>query len=112
MIIRPEQFEALGLWQRRLFVDQMVQHLDESYPGRIKKDYGLDTRAFVEAGMEKAATYGIGLEPDIESFLEMLVEWGPDFDTAKEWAAEILNNTKCKGSDKILLLEEHERFGD
>jgi hypothetical protein len=112
VIIRAKQFAVLGAQQQRLFRDRMVQRLDSSYPGRISAKYRVETRAFVDAGIAKAGRYGIELEGDIESFLGMLVEWGPDFDVAKAWAAAILNQKNHKGSDKIALLQEHERFGD
>ncbi len=112
MIIRSAQMEAMGARQGRLFLERMVRHLDEAYPGQIRDRFGAETRPFADAGIAKAGRYGIEMEGDIEAFLDMLVVWGPDFDVAKTWAATILNEEDRKGSDKIALLQEHERFGE
>lgn len=111
MIIRFEQFAVLGAEQRRSFLERMIGHLDETYPKRIQDKYGAETIDFVNAGIAKAQEYGIEFEGDIESFLDMRVEWGPEFDVTQAWAAAILTDKRYKGSDKIVLLKEHERFG-
>jgi hypothetical protein len=111
VIIRKEQMGALSANLKRAFQKRMVEHLEDAYPGQIRRKYNSETGEFASTGIAKAERYGIELEGDIETFLDMLVEWSPEFDIQLPWAIAILTDTQRRGSDKITLLQEHERFG-
>lgn len=113
LVIRDEQMEVLSEYCRRSFVERMIAHIDETYPGVIKDKFGADTGSFVSAGVAKAERYGIVYEDDIEAFLDMMARLGPDFDADPRypWAPEVLDDAERSGSAKVALLQEHEAFG-
>jgi hypothetical protein len=67
-----------------------------------------ELRLLIDAGIEKAEYYGITAEDDVQTFLEYMLTYSPDFDTDPEtsWAGEILCRKDIVGALKMLRLRK------
>lgn len=113
LIIRDEQMEALGLYMRRVFEERMVQHVKDAYPGRYQTltEGGLgdkNVRALIRKGIDKAAGYGVEKEGNVTTFIEWMLEYGPDFEVQEEraWMKDILELDTWEEDGKIGAIED------
>lgn len=94
-VIRREQLATLSAYMMKQFEDRMVARLAVELQ-------------FVQEGVRKARGYRITAEPDVARFLELMKQFGPDFDAAPqfEWARPILTHAALPGHAKLALLDE------
>ncbi len=92
MRLRKEQLEAFERYMREGFVRRVMAHLRRFFPAQCAElgDQGL--REMVHYGIERAGSYGIEAEGDISRYIDLMFEFGRDFDSDLRWAAEILND--------------------
>jgi hypothetical protein len=82
------------------FEDRMVAHLAEFFPEKSKALGEADTRERIQEGAVKARRYGIVSEQDVCIYIDMMFEYGNDFDVDPElpWATQVLKDPEIKDS--------------
>lgn len=110
LVIRPEQVEVLSQYMLKQFENRMIVHLRKSFPHETEEMSEVNLRELIQTGIERAKQYGVELENDVQSYLEMMIIYGADFDTNSktDWAGEILRTPDINGTTKINLLEDYE----
>ena len=111
LTIRNAQMAAFAESLRNQFERRMETHLRSRFPERAAAYSSANLTGLVRGGIKQAAHYGIELEPDIRRYLELSLEYGPEFDRDPKlpWAAEILNQD-LDGTEKLQQLDEYELF--
>jgi hypothetical protein len=111
-VIRQEQMDALSRQLLRSFVVRMLLQLKTAFPERTKGLTDDELRERIEAGIERAAKYGVTDEADVERYLEYVVRYGPDFDTNKKtfWAGQILREQSLSGTKKMNRIDDYDLF--
>ena len=104
--------DALSAAVLKRFEERMVVHLRRTFPVETRDVNNTDFRRLVHGGIERAESYGVTDNIDLERFLELTVRYGSDFDTRGDtaWAGEILNDPRIPGDDKMNALEDHVLF--
>lgn len=110
--IREEQLDLLSNYMLKRFEDRMIVHLRDNFPESTKEFSEAELRQMIRAGLDKANTYDVTDEVDVERYLEFMLDYGPDFDVSAKtsWAGEILKKPDLTGTEKILKLDEYELF--
>jgi hypothetical protein len=105
--IRKEQMDVLEKYMIDVFNSRMVSHLRNTYPEETSAIPDEELTALVKSGSEKAESYGIVEDDDIQGFLGCMLIHGSDFDTdsAHPQVQEILGDTRLDGEEKIDLVE-------
>ena len=69
-------------------------------------------REMIRSGINKAETYEVTDEVDVERFLECMVRYGEDFDNDPKtsWAGEILRDEGFNGREKMNRINDYELF--
>ena len=111
LIIRKEQMAVFEALMGERFKRRMAGHLTAAFPGPAGSMTAEDLGSVIEAGIERAAAYGITREGHVQRFLEYMFTHGPDFDTDPEisWAGEVLRMTDVDGSVKMDWIDERRR---
>jgi hypothetical protein len=106
--IRKEQLQALDRDKRESFVDRMLQHLREFFPGKCDALGENQLRKWIEHGIERAKAYRIVSERDVCKYIDVMIVFGKEFDRDKAlpWASKILNGHYSQAGEKIDLLFE------
>lgn len=96
LTIRPAQIRVFSMVAAKNFEDHMVAHLAEFFPQPYQKLGEAKTRAAIQQGVVKAQKYGIVSEHDVCIYIDMMFEYGNDFDVdpALPWASQVLNDPK------------------
>jgi hypothetical protein len=112
MIIRREQMDLLSESVLKQFIDRMVAHLKQEFPEQTVNMPEDNLRNLINESMQRAETYDITDEVDIERYLECVLLYGRDFDVNPEtsWAGEILRNEDLSGFDKMNQINDYELF--
>lgn len=112
LVIRQEQFDALSAGLLEQFEDRMVADLRNDFPNQTAATPEAPLRVQVRAGIEKARTYGVVDEFDIERYLQCMVLHGQDFDVTPRtaWAGEILRTPGLPGDKKMDQINNHQIF--
>jgi hypothetical protein len=103
--IRPEQMKVLDDHMVRKFEDLMVTHLNKYFPEHCKNLGEDGTRKSVRQAIKHAGSYGIVSERDICVYIDVMFEFGRNFDKNPRlpWASKILNDEVLEGlpTDKV-----------
>src|SRR5262249_5126995 len=78
--ILKEQMEALGARTRGRFVNKIADYLQEHFAACFDEMSRADLEAWVEAGVDKAARYGVTTEPEVAQLLLLFLVLGLDVD--------------------------------
>jgi hypothetical protein len=70
----------------------MVGHLGKFFPDEFAAIGEPAIREMIRYGIQRAATYGIVGQRDVCLYLDVMVEFGRDFDVNVPWASAILND--------------------
>jgi len=109
LVIRREQLAVFQIAQRQQFEDSMTAHLAIRFAGRAVAPDKDGLRTLVRDGIRLAGEYGVVAPYDVQRFLELRVEYGPDFHTTP-WAARILKDSTLSGCGKIEHLDDYTFF--
>jgi hypothetical protein len=97
---------------RKPFVRAQAARLRIAFPKEMEliDDQSLLLR--IDGAVERAANYGVVLEPDLELFLDCTFMMSPEFDTDRRfrWANDILNRPDLDGTDKMSMIHDHLLF--
>jgi hypothetical protein len=112
--IRKEQMEVLSDVMRASFIQQEV--------ARLQKDFAPETQelgiseaelpGFVGEAIDKAASYEVSDEQDVELFIDCRLMLSRDFDTDSRfpWAGSTLQRSDLTGTEKMSLIHDHLLF--
>src|SRR2546421_12150551 len=91
LIIRKAQMDALDASTGEAFRKCMLRHVIADFPARAAELGAENTRRVVETMIAKGLDYGIVSEDDLQAYLDVAVELGPEFEELPEmdWAKEI-----------------------
>jgi len=110
--LRQEQMEIFAEHQLQRDAKSMVQTLRLEYPDATNEYNNSDLIALVLEGIQRAQSYDLSDQGDVERFVGLMLEFGHDFDTNPEtsWAGNILKDTEIEGDDKMQALDDHILF--
>jgi hypothetical protein len=109
MLIRKEQLTILTTSSTQKFKNDLVDHIRRCFP----RDYSVlgesRTRAFVDAGVDRARRYGFVSKKEICGLIDLMLIFGPRFDDDSRipWARAILNNRSTTEAAKMQTLVEN-----
>lgn len=94
LVIRKEQWDALGAAAKRAFEDEMVVHLSGFSPPLFKAVGEDQMRRVIRLGMLRAADHSLRNRGPVRFYLEMMLLFGSYFDTDPQypWAKELLGD--------------------
>jgi hypothetical protein len=92
----------------RTFRQNLIEHLNKSYPDQTNSYSKDELLEFVNMGIEKARNYDITIKRYVAEFMSLLMEEGSDFDTRIEntWVREILVRKQVAAEMKIIQLRQ------
>jgi hypothetical protein len=101
--MREEQMAAFSEQACDVFVERVVDHIQEFFPAHYEAMGDADTAALVRRGIERAEAYGIREEALVCQYVDLMLLHGPDFDVnpASAWSQKILTNPKLDAPAKI-----------
>jgi hypothetical protein len=110
--IRPEQMEEMSEYMLHQFEERMVEHLHSAFPDQTEELKKTDLQAIIRTGVDKAESYDVTDEVDVERYLECIVQYGTEFDTdvGTAWAGEILRTDTITGNEKMNQINDYELF--
>lgn len=93
LTMRSAQMTVFSQAALKSFEDRMLDHVKEFFPEKCEK-LGEKTRETIRHGMVKARKYAISSEYDVCIFVDVMFEFGDDFDVDPNlpWASEVLND--------------------
>jgi hypothetical protein len=97
--IRKEQMAVFEKVAEGDFENRMLSHIKEFFPEQHGRFAESSLREFIHYGVDRAAAYGIELQPDVCQFIDLMLVFGRDFDhdPALPWASTILNDPEIPG---------------
>ena len=104
--IRQEQWDAFAEAGKQAYIERAWLRLNRVNP-ELCDELGEDAiRLKLRTGLDRAEHYGITKEADINQYIDLMIEWGDDFDVSPEtpWASEVLNWKDADGSTKVRAL--------
>jgi hypothetical protein len=108
LVIRREQMDALDAYSRATFRQRVVDHLAIDLPQRWAQLGPGGAEMLVDRCIEKGMGYGIDEEDDLQVYVDLCAELGPDFekDEEMEWARDILLKPSLSGRAKLQLIRQ------
>jgi hypothetical protein len=94
MLIRAEQMTAFSRAAFAAFEDRMLLHIQRSFPAVFEKLGEVRVCEAIRYGIQRARTYGLTTQRDVCKYIDLMMEFGRDFDTegTLAGAAEILKD--------------------
>jgi hypothetical protein len=94
IIIRNEQMAALEKASLASFEQRARDYLTEQFPAICARLGPQRLTALIADGIAKARGYGFEIEAQVAGFLELMLTFGPNFDTDSrhEWARKLLDS--------------------
>jgi hypothetical protein len=105
LTIRKEQYAVLEKAELEKFVDQACGHVHRFFPEQFAALGDAKLRELIHFGTHSAARYGITAKGEVLKFIDLMILFGRNFDTAEhlKWANQILNSEN-PSSTKIDML--------
>ena len=100
LVIRQEQIDTLIKKSDEEFVEFLVAHVKEEYPGK-SSEYDEETlRVIVRSGIERAESHDLRTAEDITAFVSIMFEIAPNFDEQPQIKA-VLDDENFLPGDRI-----------
>jgi hypothetical protein len=80
LTIRKEQMLALSASMVRSFEERMVAHLAANFPQQFEQLKEAGVQKLVRMGIDKGALYGVNSVRDVTTLVELMIEFGADFE--------------------------------
>lgn len=108
LVIRREQMDALDAYSRAMFRQRVLDHLATDLPQRWSQLGPGGAEMLVDRCLAKGMGYGIDEEDDLQAYVDLCAELGPDFekDEEMEWARDILLKPSLSGRAKLQLIRQ------
>jgi hypothetical protein len=110
--IRREQMRTLVEHARETFIRAQTTRVRSAFPRETEALSPEALRSLVEDGFDRARSYGVVKEQDVELFLDCKLLLAPDFDRNARfpWAADLLNSPQRTGTEKMSVIHDHLLF--
>jgi hypothetical protein len=105
--IRQEQMDGLSMYMAESFRERMVARLAARFPKQYAVMKQPGALSLIDQGTRKCAAHGISAERDVAAFVELMAEFGPEFEMHRDrvaWAPALLKNPKLSGPAKVDVL--------
>lgn len=91
------------------FVYRMLVHLQATFPEQAGQMPEADLRQMIQQGVKAAEKYKVEAEADVQHYLELMFQLGPDFDTNPQtaWTQPILKREDLWPWEKLDEIENH-----
>ena len=111
LLIRQAQLNAFAQAERLKFEDWMVAHLTKFFPKQCESAGEAGLRDTIQYGIRRAAAHGITTRRDTCKYIDLMIVFGPDFDTDRRlgWAGKILRQRAGSGVKMPSLLAAAKR---
>lgn len=112
LIIKPAQYAALRALQLDGSVQRQIERLRSRHASRLAALSEEQVRKIALTGIERAGEYEFRTEGQVAFYLELMLDFGPDFDVqaTTAWAGEILNDDSLTPPQKMTRLDEVRTF--
>ena len=102
--VSQQQLAALEDALRRDFVVRVARHVRQFFPKHAAALDEKQLHTLIEYGIERSAAHGIVAERDVCKFVDLMVAFGPLFETDAQhpWAARILREGKGTNPSKLV----------
>lgn len=112
LVISKDQMNVFSDFMFGQFKNRMAHNLQENFPEKTSAISDEDLHTLILEGIDKAESYDITDEVDIERYLECMMRYGPDFDhsPSTSWAVDILNEDDITGTEKMNKINDYELF--
>jgi len=106
LTIRAVQMEALNGPRLQAVEDRLFQRVTTKFPATAGALGDAQTRQLIRRGMGKARRLRLGLEPHVAALVDLVFEFGLDFDTTGplSWAHAILTERGLDAGARIGLV--------
>ncbi|MBI5384817.1 MAG: hypothetical protein HZA90_09040 [Verrucomicrobia bacterium] len=106
LTIRKEQMAVLSAYSREGFILKTLQKLPKVFPEDPKAKEEAAMRPIIEAGIARAAAYGIGRERETSLFIFLVKDLGPDFEKhpSRRWMLGLLQDPEMDEQEKMNLI--------
>ena len=103
MIIRKEQMAAFRQLALKSFEDRAAAHIRSEFSAETRGTDDQSLRSFIQTGILRAGKHRITREPDVGTFLDVMVLFGADFDESPRtrWAGEMLGDPGSSPQQKV-----------
>lgn len=107
LLIRKKQMEVLSKYMVKQFENRMIDHLRSHFPEYTQNKPESFLRNVIRSGIDKASTYGVKRESDVQTFLKYTIIYGDDFDTSPKlgWVGKILTDKSLNPGEKMYALD-------
>lgn len=97
---------------RERFIGAQAARLRSAFPKETEPLDPAALRSFVADGFDRARSYDVTDEQDVELFLDCSFLLALDFDSSATfpWAGNTLNDTSLTGTQKMSLIHDHLLF--
>jgi hypothetical protein len=103
LTIRWQQLGAFCQQARESFVALALAHVRRFFGDECARLEPDELREVVDAGIRRAARYGVVAERDVLSFLNVMFVFGRTFDQELDWARDILVDPEIRGGDMRMM---------
>lgn len=100
LTIRQEQMDSLIMGSDEEFVEFLVAHVKEEYPGIETENDDETLREMVRGGIERAGDHELTTAEDITAFISIMFEIAPNFDEQPEIKA-VLDDEKTPPEERL-----------
>ena len=106
--IRKQQMEVLNQKMAADFDSRIYQYLMKTYPDVLKGTPTQDVEKSIQAGIRRAAMYGLIAEYDVARFIDLMYLLSPDFDSNPKtsWIRAVLDDPEVHPRQKMDLIYE------
>ncbi|MBI1745323.1 MAG: hypothetical protein HYR55_01895 [Acidobacteria bacterium] len=103
LVITKEQMEVLSTHQRDQFVDKLAAYIKTSHEATYKKLGEEQVRELIRCGISAAARYGIDAQPDVAGYIDLMFQFGRDFESKTDmaWALSILEERTASAQSRL-----------
>jgi hypothetical protein len=107
LVLRSSQLLALRRDFARRVEDRLIRRIARLWPDVAAREGETGLRRLVRGGAARAQAYGIASVRDVATYLDVMLDFGPGFDTDPRlpWAGAILGNASSDGPRKAALLK-------
>jgi hypothetical protein len=97
---------------RQTFISLQAARLRSVFAEETEAWEPVALRSLVESAFDRARSYGVVNEQDVELFLDCTILLAPDFDRDARfpWASESLNDAHLTGTEKMSVIHDHLLF--
>lgn len=112
IVIRKEQWNALAEASELLMRQRTLSWAIQHYPDYYGQTPSNQLEVLITRCIERARSYGLVSEPDIRHFIELVADFGFDFENRSEhqYAGAVLNDEARSPATKVLLLADYRTF--